>query len=241
MNDRLYRSATDRVFSGLCGGMAEYFDLDPSLVRLAWVVLDVLTGIFPLLVVYVVMAMVVPEEPPEGAQPWPGWGPQWGPTDPAAQGTAAPGAPDPAASRSAAAGATGAAGTSGAWGSDAGSAAGAGAPGAEAPGGAHTDASNPGQGPGTWAGWGPPPPPNADWRSARAYWRGRRRAQRAYWRSQRRGGDASAAGLVFGVILVLVGVLFLLHDAVPSFDTSLLWPAILIVLGAALLAGAFRR
>ena len=254
MNDRLYRSATDRVFSGLCGGMAEHFDLDSSLVRLAWVVLDVLTGIFPLLVVYVIMAMVVPEEPPEGAPPWQGWGPLWGAGTPGAPGSAAPGwgpagtapnagsgagawAAGPATDAAGAAGTTGDETTADASGATTGAGAAAPTTGTATAG---ADAGQ-SQASGTWGGWGAPPPPAADWRATRAYWRDQRRAQRAYWRSQRRGGDGSTAGLVFGVILVVVGGLFLLHEAAPSFDTSLIWPAILIVFGAALLAGAFRR
>jgi len=220
VNDRLYRSATDRVFSGLCGGMAEHYDLDPALVRLAWVVLDVLTGIFPLLVVYIVMVMVVPEEPPVGAPgPWPGWsGPQWGApgTSPEGTPTGVPGArADATAGPDATvAGAAGPAGGGPATGDQAG---------------------------GTWGGWGSPPPVGSDWRSARAYARAQRRAQRAYWRQQRWGGDASSAGLVFGVILVIVGGVFLLQQAMPGFDSALIWPIGLIVLGALLLAGAFRR
>ena len=216
MNDRLYRSTTDRVFSGLCGGMAEHFDLDPALVRLAWVVLDVLTGIFPLLVVYIVMVMVVPEEPPVGAPgQWPGWnGPQWGP---GATGAAPEGS---------------SAGTAGA------------SPDAAAAGTANPTGSGPATGEqagGAWGGWGSPPPIGSDWRSVRAYARAQRRAQRAYWRQQRWGGDASTAGLVFGVILVIVGGVFLLQQTLPGFDSALIWPIALIVLGALLLAGAFRR
>jgi phage shock protein C len=223
MNDRLYRSATDRVFTGLCGGMADHFDLDPSLVRLAWVVLDILTGIFPLLVVYIIMAMVVPEEPPVGAPgAWPGWsGPQWGPTAP---GAAAPG------------GAPGAGAAGGSAG--AGEAGGTGTPGQPESGPAP---GSPGEGGAAWGSWGSPPPIGSDWRTARAYARAQRRAQRAYWRHQRWGGDASTAGLVFGVILVVIGGLFLINQTVPGFDAALFWPIVLIVLGALLLAGAFRR
>lgn len=60
---RLYRSAHERVLGGVAGGVAEYFDLDPALVRVAWAVLIFGTaGIFLLL--YVVMWIVVPEAPP---------------------------------------------------------------------------------------------------------------------------------------------------------------------------------
>ncbi len=227
MNDRLYRSTTDRVFSGLCGGMAEHFDLDPALVRLAWVVLDVLTGIFPLLVVYIVMVMVVPEEPPVGAPgSWPGWsGPQWGPGAP---GTSPQGAWTATAGASADA-ATGADTTAGA---DA-------TAGAASPAGGGPATGD--QAGGAWGGWGTPPPVGSDWRSVRAYARAQRRAERAYRRQQRWGGDSSTAGLVFGVILVLIGGLFLLQQTLPGFDSALIWPVGLIVLGALLLAGAFRR
>ena len=223
MNDRLYRSSTDRVFTGLCGGLAEHFDLDPSLVRLAWVLLGILTGVFPLLVVYVVMALVVPEEPPAGAPgSWPGWsGPLWGPGAPAAPGSGeAPGTPT--------APGTGPAGEGGTPPPTGGEGSAGSGPGGEQPAGA-------------WGPWGPPPPVGSDWRTVRAYARAQRRAQRAYWRQQRWGGDVSTAGLIFGVILVVVGGLFLLQQTVPGFNADLFWPVALIVLGALLLAGAFRR
>ena len=35
---RIYRSRQDRMVCGVCGGIAEYFDLDPSLVRLGWII-----------------------------------------------------------------------------------------------------------------------------------------------------------------------------------------------------------
>jgi phage shock protein C len=71
MNERLYRSVDDRVIAGVCGGLAARLALDPSLVRVAWVVLALVTGIFPLLVVYVIMAAVVPEDPKGFAGAWP--------------------------------------------------------------------------------------------------------------------------------------------------------------------------
>jgi phage shock protein C len=63
MNDRLYRSVDDRVIAGVCGGVAVRFALDPSLVRVLWVVVALVTGVFPLLILYLIMAAVVPEEP----------------------------------------------------------------------------------------------------------------------------------------------------------------------------------
>ena len=61
MTDRLYRSPDDRMLAGVAGGLAENFGIDPSLVRIVWAVLIVLTGGSRLFLVYVVMAIVVPE------------------------------------------------------------------------------------------------------------------------------------------------------------------------------------
>lgn len=93
MNRRLYRSRTDSVIGGVAGGVAEYLDVDPSIVRIVWAVLAIVTGgIF--FVLYIVMWIVVPE----GAQvpgmpryqPGPGAVPGW---TPPASGPAAPVAP----------------------------------------------------------------------------------------------------------------------------------------------------
>lgn len=85
MDDRLYRSTTDRSLAGVCGGLAAWLGLDPSLVRIAWVLLALASGgVFVIL--YIVMAVVVPDAPP-GWTPrgrWqrsgqaPGWGQGWG-------------------------------------------------------------------------------------------------------------------------------------------------------------------
>lgn len=61
MDDRLYRSQRDRVLAGVAGGLAEYWDADPSLVRLLWVLVAIFTGGLAL-IVYVIMAIVVPDE-----------------------------------------------------------------------------------------------------------------------------------------------------------------------------------
>jgi len=97
VNDRLFRSRSDRMLAGVAGGMAERLDLDPALVRIGWVVLGLVSfGTF--LVIYVVMAIVVPLEPADAG----GWSPassSWAPsggadwTEPAP--TAAPATPPP--------------------------------------------------------------------------------------------------------------------------------------------------
>jgi phage shock protein C len=60
--ERLYRSPDDRMLAGVAGGLAEMLDVDPSIIRIVWAVLIVLTGGLALLV-YIVMAIVVPERP----------------------------------------------------------------------------------------------------------------------------------------------------------------------------------
>ncbi|MCE5203922.1 MAG: PspC domain-containing protein [Actinomycetia bacterium] len=62
MEKRLYRSRTDRVVAGVCGGLADYLDIDPTLLRILVAVGMVLTR-GGLLLAYVIMAVVVPEEP----------------------------------------------------------------------------------------------------------------------------------------------------------------------------------
>jgi len=64
MQDRLYRSQRERVISGVCGGLGERFDVDPTIVRVAWVLLGILTGVFPFILLYVVLVIAIPEEPP---------------------------------------------------------------------------------------------------------------------------------------------------------------------------------
>ena len=64
MRERLYRSRTDRMLFGVAGGMADWLDLDPSLVRLVWALLVLAGGIGFLL--YIIAAIVIPEEPVGG-------------------------------------------------------------------------------------------------------------------------------------------------------------------------------
>jgi len=43
MDKRLYRSGKERILGGVCGGLAEYFDVDPSIVRLLWVLFTIIS------------------------------------------------------------------------------------------------------------------------------------------------------------------------------------------------------
>ena len=61
MNKRLYKSNTDKMLDGVCGGVAEYFDIDPTLVRLGWVLLCVLCGSG--IPAYIIAAVIIPRNP----------------------------------------------------------------------------------------------------------------------------------------------------------------------------------
>lgn len=58
-NKRLYRSSTNYMICGVCGGIAEYFNIDPTLVRLAWVILSVF-GWGAGVLAYIIAAIIIP-------------------------------------------------------------------------------------------------------------------------------------------------------------------------------------
>jgi phage shock protein C len=166
--ERLYRSREDRVLFGVAGGMAEWLDQDPAIIRLLWAVFVVFGGVG--LILYVIAAIVIPEEPFETPVMTPQYDP--GTTSPTG---AMPGTP--------------------------------GAGGAAAP----------------VSGYASPPT------------RAQRRAAR------RAAPGPSSGGIVFGVILILVGGWFLLRQFVPWFDFDLLWPLILVGVGVILVVAAVSR
>ena len=62
MNEKkLYKSSTDKKLAGVCGGIAEYFNIDSTLVRLGWVVFCALGGSG--LLAYIIAALVIPDRP----------------------------------------------------------------------------------------------------------------------------------------------------------------------------------
>lgn len=69
MAKKLYRSTLNKKLCGVCGGIAEYFDLDPVLIRLLWVCASLFSACFPGLLVYIIFAIVVPSQPYEINQP----------------------------------------------------------------------------------------------------------------------------------------------------------------------------
>jgi len=60
---RLYRSSRDVMLGGVCGGLAEYFNLDPTIVRLLFVLLAFVTALFPALLLYFILWVIVPRNP----------------------------------------------------------------------------------------------------------------------------------------------------------------------------------
>jgi phage shock protein C len=62
MTKRLYRSTTDKKIAGVCGGIAEYFGVDPTIIRIIAVIL-LLPGGFPGLIPYLLLWLVIPEGP----------------------------------------------------------------------------------------------------------------------------------------------------------------------------------
>ena len=57
---RLCRSSTDKMIAGVCGGIAEWLDWDPTVVRLTYVLLSLLSAAFPGILVYLVVWLVTP-------------------------------------------------------------------------------------------------------------------------------------------------------------------------------------
>ena len=62
---KLYISKTEKKIFGVCGGIGETYDIDPTLVRLMAVFLCVATGILPIVLTYLAAWIIVPEKPPE--------------------------------------------------------------------------------------------------------------------------------------------------------------------------------
>lgn len=60
MTKRLYKSTENRVLFGLLGGIGEYFNADPVLVRVLYLMISVFTGVIPGIIAYVLGAIVVP-------------------------------------------------------------------------------------------------------------------------------------------------------------------------------------
>jgi phage shock protein PspC (stress-responsive transcriptional regulator) len=172
MKDRLYRSRKERVLGGVCGGLAEYFDIDPIIVRILFVILGPTTGIG--LLVYIVMWVAVPEEDIQHYYARFAQNPNQNPFNNSS--------PNPNLSTE---------------------------PGAE------PDNSAPKQ-------------ETPDYSPE---------MMKEYLSPKKRGSGS----LVFGTILVLLGILFLFWIYIPSFDFSLIFPIIFVVIGATLIFNSIRK
>ena len=60
---KLYRSRYNKKFGGVCAGIGLYFKIDPNLVRLMTIFITVLTAFLPVLIIYIVLALIIPQQP----------------------------------------------------------------------------------------------------------------------------------------------------------------------------------
>ena len=58
---KLKKSTTNKMVSGVCGGIADYFDWDPTLVRVGYILLTLISTGFPGILVYVILCFVMPD------------------------------------------------------------------------------------------------------------------------------------------------------------------------------------
>lgn len=59
---KLYRSRKNRKLSGVLGGIAEYLNMDATIIRIVFIILMIVTSIFPLALAYVIAAFVLPRD-----------------------------------------------------------------------------------------------------------------------------------------------------------------------------------
>ncbi len=61
MEKKLYKSNNDRKLAGVCAGIAEYFNMDPTIIRLGWVFGTLLAGVG--ILAYIIAAIIIPNKP----------------------------------------------------------------------------------------------------------------------------------------------------------------------------------
>ena len=61
MKKRLYKSNTDKKLDGVCAGIAEYFDIDPTVIRIGWVIFSLCGGSG--ILAYIICALIIPRKP----------------------------------------------------------------------------------------------------------------------------------------------------------------------------------
>ncbi|MBN2265291.1 MAG: PspC domain-containing protein [Candidatus Aminicenantes bacterium] len=68
MTKRLYRSASQKMLGGGCGGLADYLDVDVTIIRLLWVGLALVTAVLPMTLFYIIAWIVMPQAAPPAPQ-----------------------------------------------------------------------------------------------------------------------------------------------------------------------------
>lgn len=59
---KLYKSKTDKKICGVCGGLAEYFGIDSTIVRLLWAILSICTALITGILIYIVFALIMSDD-----------------------------------------------------------------------------------------------------------------------------------------------------------------------------------
>lgn len=59
----LYKSQNNRILTGVLGGLGEYYNVDPTILRLAFIIIVLMSGIFPGVIAYIIAALIVPTKP----------------------------------------------------------------------------------------------------------------------------------------------------------------------------------
>lgn len=62
LTKKLYRNTKDKMLTGVLSGIGDYFAIDPTLLRLLFIILTVLTGIFPFVIIYIIAAFIIPKK-----------------------------------------------------------------------------------------------------------------------------------------------------------------------------------
>ena len=62
---RLTRSNREKMIVGVCGGLAEYLDMDPTVVRVLYVLVSILSAAFPGIIAYIILMFLMPPSPVE--------------------------------------------------------------------------------------------------------------------------------------------------------------------------------
>jgi phage shock protein C len=61
MAEKKLKRSTNKILAGVCGGIAEYFEIDPTLVRICYAALSIFTAAFPGVLLYIVMLILMPQ------------------------------------------------------------------------------------------------------------------------------------------------------------------------------------